>query len=62
MMTLDEARAAVGQPVVYSKFGAADFVGPEYGIITSVGDPYVFVRYGTDTGSKATYPTDLTLT
>ena len=31
----------------------------EYGLITSFNDNYVFVRYGTDTGSKSTYRKDL---
>ena len=31
----------------------------EEGIITSFNDTYVFVRYGSDTNSKATYYRDL---
>lgn len=57
-MTLDEARARIGSAVVYraSHPGAA----AEQGIITSVNDAYVFVRYGSNPGSAATRPEDLT--
>lgn len=56
-MTLDEARAHVGEKVIYSlRPGQADT-----GVISSVGDVYVFVLYGRDFTPKATYPGDLTL-
>ncbi len=49
-MTLDEARELIGNAVVYRPFG-----GPvEQGVITSVNDYFVFVRYGADLHSKAT--------
>lgn len=32
---------------------------PEYGVITSANERYVFVRFGLDTGSKACRPDDL---
>ena len=49
-MTLDEARSLIGNAVVYRPLG-----GPvEQGVITSVNDYFVFVRYGADTHSKAT--------
>lgn len=65
-MTLDEARAAVGRQVVYARYddpfyGNVVTAGPEYGIITSVNDRYVFVRYGNSPTGKATDPADLTL-
>jgi hypothetical protein len=41
-MTLDECRAHIGHGVVYRP---PDCGGPEDGVITSVGDRYVFVRY-----------------
>ena len=55
-MTLDEARELVGLKVVYDG-------GPgalEEGVVTSVNDRFVFVRYGSDVGSKATPPERLT--
>jgi len=55
-VTLDEARALVGHRVVYHAYPGALV---EEGTITSVGDALVFVRYGADTGSKATRPEDL---
>ena len=56
-MTLDEARAHIGDGVVYRPpHGVV-----EDGVITSVGDRFVFARYGTDTHSKATDPAFLTL-
>ena len=55
-MTLEEARARIGEPVAYRpRVGAK----PEFGTITSVNDAFVFVRYGADVGSKATRPEDL---
>jgi hypothetical protein len=58
-MTLDEARQHIGDGVVYrSGDGAA-----EDGVITSVSDRYVFVRYACPChgGSKATSSAALTL-
>lgn len=57
-MTLDECREAVGRQVIYRPAHGAN---PEQGIITSVGEVYVFVRYGDDQHSKATAPGDLKL-
>lgn len=54
-MTLDEARRALGKTVIYRPPGQS----PELGMITSVNDHFVFVRYGEDKGAKATLPTDL---
>lgn len=56
-MTIDEARDHVGDGVIYYPCG-----GPaEDGVITSVNDHYVFVRYTGDRHSKATRPADLLL-
>ena len=54
-MTLDEARQAIGRKVVYWPPGPArPYVAAEEGVITSVNDSYVFVRYGSQAGSAAT--------
>ena len=55
-MTLEQAAANVGRRVLYRTAH-----GQESGVITSVGTVFVFVRYGSDTGSKATDPESLTL-
>jgi len=55
-MTLDECRGNIGAGVVYTPTHG----GREDGVITSVGDRYVFVRYRGDQHSKATSPDDLT--
>ena len=53
-MNLDEARARIGQLVVYR----APHLGPDErgdeGVITSVSSAYVFVRYGSQQTSAAT--------
>lgn len=56
-LTLDIARQNVGRGVIYRP-GVGQ---PEAGVITSVNDTHVFVRYGADRGSKATRPSDLEL-
>jgi hypothetical protein len=56
-MTLDEARASIGAKVLYrTAYGRTDD-----GVISSVNDRWVLVRYGADTGSKATDPAALSL-
>lgn len=56
-MTLEQARAHIGAKVVYrTAYGRI-----EEGVITSTGQRWVFVRYGADTGSKATDPAALSL-
>lgn len=56
-MTLDEARAHTGEKVLYSaRPGQAD-----EGVISSVNETYVFVRYGRQQTATATRPEDLTL-
>ena len=42
----------IGRRVVYARAN-------EEGTITSIGKHFIFVRYGNDTGSKATLPGDL---
>lgn len=59
-MTLDEARAHIGDAVIYHPY-APELDPAEEGVITSVNDRYVFVRYGGDKGSKATAAERLTL-
>ena len=54
-MTLEEARASIGLLVVYRRKGQK----PDQGVVTSVNDHYVFVRYGSQVGSQATDPADL---
>jgi hypothetical protein len=55
-VTLDKARANVGRLVVYRPYAGATI---EEGVITSVSSEFFFVRYGADSGSKATRPEDL---
>ena len=55
-MTLSEARDHAGHGVIYATGHRA-----EDGVITSVGDRWVFVRYAGDQHSKATAPELLTL-
>lgn len=56
-MTLDEARANIGNAVVY----APEHEHAEEGTITSVNDRFVFVRYGTSRTPAATDPGALVL-
>lgn len=55
-MTLDEARAGIRRKVVYQPRPG---MTPEEGVITSVNDRYVFVRYGTSVTPAATWPADI---
>lgn len=54
-ITLDEARNAVGDGVIYTP----DYGPREDGVITGVSATSVFVRYRGDQHSKATLPRDL---
>ena len=54
-MSIDEARDSIGLLVVYRRKGQP----PDQGVITSVTDRYVFVRYGSQVGSAATNPKDI---
>lgn len=56
-MTLAEAAGHVGEKVLYQAAASP----PEEGVITSVNERYVFVRYGTDGCSLATPAEYLTL-
>lgn len=55
-MTLEEARENIGELVVYDSGHHR-----EDGIITSVNDTFVFVRYGIAQNGKATLPQQLEL-
>ena len=59
-MTIDEARAHIGDGVAYLRRGGC-IDSAEEGTIASVNDRWVFVRYGTSRTSIATDPADLTL-
>lgn len=58
-MTIQECKDNVGRNVTYVPFEGCDPKLHEYGVITSVNERYVFVRYGSDTHSKATKSSDL---
>lgn len=59
-MTLDEARELIGNKVVYRAPHQHRYDSPgQEGVVTSVNDTYVFVRYGASTTSQATRPQDL---
>ena len=60
-MTLSEARAHIGDRVVYRPPHIKRTEPGEEGVIVSVSDRYVFVRYGTDSHAKATHPAFLNL-
>jgi hypothetical protein len=53
-MTLDEARNRIGQLVVYRAPHLTSADQGDQGVITSVNDRYVFVRYGSQQTSQAT--------
>lgn len=59
-MTLDEARGLIGQQVVYRAPHIGQTEAGEQGVVTSVNDTYVFVRYGTHLTAQATPPERLT--
>jgi hypothetical protein len=56
VITLEEARALVGKTVIYL---TGRLPKHELGVVTSVNDSLVFVRYGGDVQAKATHPNDL---
>lgn len=61
-MTTEEACAHIGDGVIYRPRPHRPWADePEEGIITSVNDSYVFVRYGGQQTSAATNPADLEL-
>ncbi len=60
-MTLQEAKNNIGRCVVYMPFYGCSKDQYELGVITSVNENYVFVRYSNEINSKATKPEDLIL-
>ena len=58
MISLETAKKNIGNKVLYYVRGNRDLI-PEEGVITSANDMFIFVRYGSDTHSKATNPEDL---
>ena len=58
-VTIDEARGHIGDRVAYRPARSA--LPAEDGVISSVSDRFVFVRYGSSVTSAATDPADLTL-
>ena len=60
-MSIDEARAHVGDRVVYHPWGERAGERREYGVITSVNEWYVFVRYDGKQASQGSYPEQLAL-
>lgn len=58
-MTLDEARERIGAKVVYRAPHVRRDEPGEEGVITSVNQTMVFVRYGSSAFSAATFPADL---
>ena len=55
---IEPTEADIGRLVIYKK----DWMEPdehEQGVITSISECFIFVRYGSDTHSKATYRKDL---
>jgi hypothetical protein len=58
-MNLAEARERIGERVVYVPSRRYGCGRPEEGVITSVNDRYVFVRYDAASYSKAALPEDL---
>jgi hypothetical protein len=59
-MTLDEARKHIGNKAVYRAPHVGLHEPGEEGVITSVNERWVFVRYLADPVSKATPPECLT--
>ena len=55
MITIDQARDNIGRGVVYRR----PHCETEQGVITSVSETTVFVRYSGDMHSKGTCPADL---
>jgi len=54
--------AEIGRQVVYTPFEGCHEKLLEYGVITGRNDKFVFVRYGCDIYSKATWPGDIEYT
>lgn len=60
-MTLEEANDNIGCEVKYAPYKGCSKEECEYGIITSVNDFYVFVKYRGDFFAKATRPESIQL-
>lgn len=60
-MTIQQAKENIGHRVTYKSFEGCSNDQIEFGVITSVNEKYVFVRYGSEIHSKATGPDQLTL-
>lgn len=60
-MTIEQAKNNIGNRVTYIPYEGCDVSQYEFGVITSVNDSYVFVRYGSNLRSQATNPCDLRL-
>ena len=58
-MTIEEAKEGIGRNVIYTPFEGCDSSLIENGVITSVNDRFVFVRYGYSQNGIATSPEDL---
>lgn len=54
IVTLENARQNIGRNVIYYPYENCPKSEIEYGVITSVNDSFVFVRYTRDIHSKAT--------
>ena len=60
-MTLKEAAENIGHKVVYTPYPGCPTTILEEGVISSVNDEYVFVRYSLGDTAAATNPEDLEL-
>ena len=56
---MDIKDAEVGRKVIYTPYRGCDAKLKEEGVITSFNKKYIFVRYGSQTASLATEPSDL---
>ena len=56
---MDLKDVVIGRKVVYTPFEGCDKRQLEYGVITGINSDFVFLKYGDDIRSKATYPQDI---
>lgn len=56
-MTLEEANNSIGRKVVFEQFGCKK----EEGVITSVNDRFIFVRFGNSCQGQACSPSSISL-
>jgi hypothetical protein len=59
MVTLEEARRTVGDGMTYCPTRGKTRTPLDDGVVTSVNDTYVFVRFTVQGGGVACYPEDL---